>query len=204
MACLPDRHGRAAAGLAGRAERMAGVLDNRDALVVGQRRDLLHRGRLAGEMHRKHHANPPVAPARSSASAMWSAPMSPVSGSTSANTTSAPVRTDGVGGGEEGDGGNNRRIARSEPDAHGGQVKRCRAVGADHCAGRAYDRGEGALEGCDDRAGGQGIAAEHLRDRGNVVLLHAVPAVLQERRHTASISRRICSISSHSSLVSLA
>ena len=100
---------------------------------------------------------------------------------------------DRVGGGEEGDRGHDRRIARTEPDAHRREVECRRAAGTDHRAGRIHGIGKRALEGCDGGAGRQVRATQHRLDRGDVVVVDAVPAIGQEGRHAVSINRRISS-----------
>ena len=163
----------------------------------------LHRRRLAGEVHGKHRADPQVARSANGSGHVVGAHQSGI-GIDIGEQHLGAGQADGVGGGEEGDRRHDRRIAGSEPDAHRGEVQRRGAAGAGEGAGRVNRLGKRALEGGDGRACRQGLAAQHGFDRGDVVVLDAVPAIGQERRHAVSISRRICSWSSHSSLVSLA
>ena len=150
----------------------------------GDGRDFLRRGRLAGEMDREHRANPrcarPIERVRQVVR-----PHQPGIRVDVGEHHLGAGQANRVGGGEEGDRGNHRRIPPPELKAHGGEVKRRRAVGARHRVGRTHRRGECALEGGDGRAGGEEAAAQHLHHRGDVVFLHAVPAVGQECRHGA-------------------
>ena len=170
---------------------------------MGQRRDLVHRCRLAGEVHGKHRADPQTARIPDGSGHVVRAHQSRV-GIDIGEQHLGTCQADGVGGGEEGDRGHDRGVARTEPDAHGGEVERRRAAGTGHRVRRIHGLGKGALKRHHGRAGGQKIAAQHRLDCGNVVVFDTVPAVGEEARHAVSISRRMCSGSSHSSLVSLA
>ena len=90
---------------------------------------------------------------------MWSRAHQPCVGIDIGEHHLGAGEADGVGGGEERDRGHHRRIARTEPDAHGGEVECRRATGTSHRTGRAHGFGKRALEGGDGCAGRQVRAA---------------------------------------------
>ena len=160
----------------------------------GECRDLLHRRRLAGEVHGKHRADPQVCPQSPMAAAMWFGAHQSGIGIDIGEQHLGAGQANGIGGGEKGDRRHDRGIAGSEPDAHRGEVQRRGAAGAgDGAPARSTASASARSKAATTGPVVRNLAAQHRLDRGDVVVVDAMPAVGQERRHAVSISRRICS-----------
>ena len=115
--------------------------------------------------------------ARCSASASVSGVIKPLSGSTSANTTSAPVRPGCIGRREKSDRRNDHLIARPQIEREARQVKRSRSAAAGHDFLRTCDLSQRGLERLDPWAGRQVVAAQSRSHGGDVVLFDQLPPV---------------------------
>ncbi len=86
-----------------------------------------------------------------------------------------------VGGGGEGDGRDDDRVAGLKIQGEHAEVQGRRPIGTGHGVARTDRLGEGLLERLDAWPGGQQVGAQGLGHRGDVVILDDLPAIGQKR-----------------------
>ena len=143
--------------------------------------------------------------ARDSASSRSPARISPVSGSTSANTISAPHRCGADAVARKVIAGTMTVRACAEPERARRHVQRRGAVGAGDGVLCAHRFGEPGLERRDQRAGGQKVAAQRLGDGGDVVVFDELAAIGQERfLPRRGLGGTVCAVRSRNRIASAA
>ncbi len=161
---------RAAAGAdIGGTQRMAGIVDDLHAADAGDGRDLLE---LAAQLPVQMHVEDRIrlAGARDGVGERL-AVISPVVGSTSAKTMSAPFRCGALAVARKVIAGTTIFLPGPQAQRPRRHMQRRRAVGADHRMPGAGIARERRLEARDRGARRQIVAAQHLGDRGDVVFL---------------------------------
>jgi hypothetical protein len=170
--------GLAAHGMPGHlgTQRMGGVLDDGEAARAAQRGEGLHVAGMAGEVH-AHHGAGARPDARGHGLGIDVERVGPHVG----KDRDATLIEDRVGGGRERQGRDDDLVARPDSRGEDGGVQGGGAGRHRDGEGHVEARGEGTLELGHAGAGGDPVAAQALHHGRDVVVLHELAAVRQQR-----------------------
>ena len=176
-----------AAAAVHRSRRMARILDEQEAVPVGDRQQLVQIARDAGVVD----GDDGLRSIGVTSDSTWAGSIPSVSSRTSANTHVGAHVAHAVGARGKRHCGDDHFVARSDPGGQHGEMQRRSSVGYGNTMLGAHVLGKGMFEGVDRRTGRQPIPAEDLGDRSDVVLVDDLPTVGDELSgHPSSVAIR--------------